>query len=68
MNTDFPVKKPSLPVVPISFIALVIVGALLFWWLRPPVGPGPDGPVGVSRLEPFRIEGGILHTNGDAAR
>jgi len=35
-------RKPSLPVVPVSFLALIVLCALLFWWLRPP-GVGVAG-------------------------
>ena len=67
MNTQNTPKKFSLPVVPISFIALIIVCVLLWRWFHPPGGgsqPLPDGPVGIGRLEPFRTPGGTLHTNG----
>ena len=68
MNTQNTSGKFSLPVVPVSFLALVIVCALLFWWLRPHVSggtqPASNGPVGIGRLEPFRTPGGTLHTNG----
>jgi hypothetical protein len=68
MNTQNTSGKFSLPVVPVSFLALVIVCALLFWWLRPHVSggtqPASNDPVGIGRLEPFRTPGGTLHTNG----
>lgn len=67
MNDHSTPRKLSLPVVPVSFLALVIIGALLYGWLRPPgegVAPRPEGTVGVGRLEPFRTPGGALHTNG----
>jgi hypothetical protein len=67
MNAQNTPPKPSLPVVPVSFLALIVICALLFWWLRPP-GDGaaqmPAGTVGAGRLEPFRSPGGTLHTNG----
>lgn len=69
MNTRNTSGRFSLPVVPFSFLALVIVCALLFWWLRPGFSsseqqPDPRDPVGIGRLEPFRTPGGFLHTNG----
>jgi len=68
MNPQNTSGKFSLPVVPLSFLALIVVCALLFWWLRPDDGRGersdPRGPVGIGRFEPFRTAGGFLHTNG----
>jgi hypothetical protein len=68
MNTQDTPRQFSLPVVPLSFLALIIVCALIFWWLRPNDSggkqPGPNGPVAIGRLEPFRAPGGTLHTNG----
>ena len=67
MNDKNTPRKLSLPVVPVSFLALIVICALLFAWLRSPrdgVAPGPDRTVGVGRLEPFRTAGGTLHTNG----
>ena len=51
MNDHSTPRKLSLPVVPVSFLALVIIGALLYGWLRPPgegVAPRPEGTVGVA--------------------
>lgn len=60
--------KPSLPIVPVSFLALVIVGALIFAWLRPHDAPtvahGNQPTLGGGRLEPFRTPGGTLQTSG----
>ena len=68
MNTQDPPKKFSLPVVPVSFIAFIIVCGILYWWLWPEgtggKPPAPNAAVGVGRLEPFRMPGGTLHTNG----
>jgi hypothetical protein len=68
MNTQDPPKKFSLPVVPVSFIAFIIVCGVLYWWLWPRAGaarpPAPNAAIGVGRLEPFRMPGGTLHTNG----
>lgn len=68
MSTNGTKKPFSLPIVPTSFIALIVIGALLYWWLVPPgsggKAPDPNGPVGIGRLEPFRTAGGTLHTNG----
>ena len=67
MNDNDTARKLSLPVVPVSFLALIIICAVLFWWLRPThdgAAPRLDGSVGVGRLEPFRVPGGTLHTNG----
>src|SRR6185295_6453903 len=68
MDTQDPPKKFSLPVVPVSFIAFIVVCGVLYWWLwsegkggRP---WGPNAAVGIGRLEPFRVPGGTLHTNG----
>lgn len=67
MTQDAP-RKFSLPVVPASFLVLIIVSALLFWWLREPGSggeqPASSGHAGIGRLEPFRTPGGTLHTNG----
>lgn len=67
MNAKDTPRKLSLPVVPVSFLALIVVCALLFWWLRPLDSDSvrsPNAPVGAGRLEPFRTQGGTLHTNG----
>jgi hypothetical protein len=61
------VTRHSLPVVPVSFLVLVVVCAVLYAWLRPTGGGGSQtlkGSVGIGRLEPFRTPGGTLHTNG----
>src|SRR5258705_2891627 len=68
MNTQDTPKKFSLPAVPISFIAFIIVCGVLYWWLWPEgtggKQPGPNAAVGIGRFEPFRVPGGTLHTNG----
>lgn len=66
MSTEQGPKKFSLPAVPITFLALVMLCAGLYWVLRPGTfkQPLPSGPVGVGILEPFRTPGGTLHTNG----
>ena len=66
MNSDNPTKKPSLPVVPLSFFALILVVALLVWWFWPvpPKDPEFKKPIGSGIIEPFRTAGGALHTNG----
>ena len=67
MNTQNTTKKPSLPVVPASFIGLVILCALLYWWFHhgpPPPPPPPNGPIGVGVFKPYQIPGGALHTSG----
>lgn len=68
MNTQNTSKKLSLPIVPVSFIAFVIMCALLYWWLRP-VGSGGKpggsaGPIGPGVFHPYQIPGGALHTSG----
>ncbi len=61
-------KKFSLPVVPVSFIVLLIVGAVLYAWLwRTDSGhraPPASAAASIGRLEPLRTPGGKLHTNG----
>ena len=66
MNADQAPRKFSLPAVPVTFLALVLLCGGLYWWLRPgpSTRPSPSGPVGIGRLEPFRTPGGTLHTNG----
>jgi len=68
MKTEGARKKPSLPVVPVSFLAFVIVCAALYGWLRSDDRSGGQHaqPPTLSggRLEPFRTPGGTLHTNG----
>jgi len=64
MNTQNTPKKLSLPVVPASFIFLIVVCAGLYWFYRPHRGGWGGGPIGIGRLVPFRIPGGTLQTNG----
>ncbi len=69
MNEPPAKRRPSLPVVPTSFLALVLLGAGIWWFLLGPAGtedppPPPSGPVGEGRLESIRTPGGALATNG----
>jgi hypothetical protein len=66
MNSQHPPRKLSLPAVPISFLALVLLGAGLYWWFRSatPGVPELKRPFGGGIMEPFRTLGGMLHTNG----
>ena len=66
MSAETPRRKFSLPAVPVSFLALVVLCAALYGWFRKssPAQPPPNGPIGIAKLEPFRTPGGTLHTNG----
>ena len=69
MNAQDSTKRFSLPIVPFSFLSLVLVCSGLYWWFAMPgddVVPPPRGWFGAPppELIPFRTEGGTLHTDG----
>ena len=59
-------KRISLPVVPISFILLLIVGAGIYWFFNQGDGFGklPKKPLNGDTLKIFRVPGGTLLTSG----
>ena len=63
MNTH---KRLSLPVVPISFILLLVVGAGIYWWFNGGDGDArlPRKPLNGDTLKVFRVPGGTLSTSG----
>ena len=63
MNTH---KRLSLPVVPISFILLLLVGAGIYWFFTKGDGDGtlPKKPLNGDTLKVFRVPGGTLSTSG----
>ncbi len=68
MDSSSSSHRPSLPAVPASLLLLVALCAGLWWWLRPDTqtgkAPPPSGLMGTGILEPFRVPGGSLQTNG----
>ncbi len=67
MNSPSSSRRLALPAVPVSFILLIVLCAVLWWWLSAGgsgKSPLPDGPMGAGILEPFRVPGGTLQTNG----
>ena len=59
-------KRLSLPVVPISFILLLLVGAGIYWFFNKGDGDGtlPKKPLNGDTLKVFRVPGGTLSTSG----
>ena len=59
-------KRFSLPVVPISFILLLLVGAGIYWWFNRGDGDArlPKMPLNGDTLKVFRVPGGTLSTSG----
>ncbi len=61
-------NRPSFPIVPSSFLALLLLGAVI-WWVFDPGGSEerpqpPTGIMGAGVLESIRTPGGALTTNG----
>ena len=63
MNTN---KRISLPVVPISFILLLLVGTGFYWFFTKGDGDGTffKKPLNGDTLKVFRVPGGTLSTSG----
>ncbi len=59
-------QRPSLPVVPISFILLLLVVAGTYWWFTKGDGGSklPRKPLNGDTLKVFRVPGGTLTTSG----
>lgn len=67
MASPTPRRRLPFAAVAACFLVLITLGAALWWgpWDGSPKrSPAPDGPLGSGILEPFRVPGGSLQTNG----
>lgn len=60
-------RRFSFPAIPISFLALLLVGSGIYWWFTQRDNGGdrlPRDPLGADTLKVFRVPGGSLCTGG----